>query len=563
MSDTSLKELIPQEAYREFQSVVGSENATIDPVHCQAYTGRGYAREQWWFTGFSTRPACVLLPQTTEEVAKIVRICNRYKIPYLPASTLWGIGACPRFRDDFVTIDLKRMDKLEIDEKNMYAVLGPAVIYGQLIEEAMQRDLYTVVPGGGSQAGVIANHLVYGMSPLGYRVGISERRMNAAEWVTPEGEIVRLGSRVVGDDSWYWQDGIGPNAMGILRGYVGWFGAMGIVTKMSVKLYPFQPERLEPEGITPETRVKLPPRMRFYNFTMPSREALEKGIYEISKAQIGAIVQKVPFFWRVIARVKDRNDFWEQWEKVTPEEIANTHILRVLLIGYTSQKQLEYEERVLMDIMNELGGNLRRTRQTDQSLLKFADSAGMWMMTGGYMSHIAGIESIRCGIEVGKLLGKKHAEYAPPLMAEYGDPGWIQSTEFGHQSYAESLSYLDVDKLDMESPKFSKEVMTRVFQWYMSETPQAEMKAGFHNWFHGEHVPLRLIAPAWHNFDVWVDRFKQEFDSQEVCNPSVPYQTDELAERHPEFITAEVKEAVAKMAQELTRGGNKRGPRRE
>ncbi|MFC1869741.1 FAD-binding oxidoreductase [Chloroflexota bacterium] len=543
------KELLPQEVYREFQAIVGPEHVTTDSVICQAYNARGYAREQISFLGLCTRPACVILPKNTDEVARIVRVCNRNQVPYVPASTMWVIQACPRFRDDFVLIDLKRMDKMEIDEKNMIAVVEPAVIYGQLLEEAMRKDMYTLVPGGGSQAAVIANHLHYGICPLCYRIPLSDYRMNAAEWVTPEGEVVRMGSCVVDDKSWFWQDGLGPNAMGLLRGHIGWYGSLGVVTKMSVKLYPFQPQRMEPAGRSPETHSKLPSsRMRFYNFTLPNREALVTAMDEISRAQIGAAITKVPVFWRVIAKSQDRNDFWDEWEKVTKEEIADTHILRILLIGYTSQQQLEYEERVLTDIMNELGGTLRRTRQTDQSLLKFADSAGMWMMTGGYMSNTAGIDGRRICAKTGEMLGKKLEEYAPPLMPQYNDPGWFQSTDFGHQYYLEFLAYQDPDKLDPDSPKYRKEDIEKVYQWYMSAVPEIEVKTGFYNFFDGQHIPIRLKSPAWHNYDIWCDRFKAEFDPKGVGNPPMPFDIDELAERHPEFITDEVKKAVGKVA---------------
>ena len=37
-------EVMPQEVYQEFQAIVGPEYVTTDPVICQAYTGRGYAR---------------------------------------------------------------------------------------------------------------------------------------------------------------------------------------------------------------------------------------------------------------------------------------------------------------------------------------------------------------------------------------------------------------------------------------------------------------------------------------------------------------------------------------
>lgn len=52
-----------------------------------------------------------------------------------------------------------------------------------------------------------------------------------------------MGSLAVGDDP-FWGDGIGPDLRGLLRGYTGLRGCLGIVTKMAIKTLPFQPEPL-------------------------------------------------------------------------------------------------------------------------------------------------------------------------------------------------------------------------------------------------------------------------------------------------------------------------------
>jgi len=539
---TEAKELISQAAYEAFQAIVGHERVSTDPVHMQAYKGRGYGREEDEFLGFCTRPACVILPKTTEEVVKIVKTCNRYGLPYLPVATMGMTVSTTRYRNDFVLLDMKLMDKLVIDEKNMYAIVEPGVLYAQLMEEAMKRDLYTL-SAGGAQVSVLANHLIAGTGPLTYRVGFSDRRINAAEWVTPEGEVVRVGSNVV--DDWFWQDGLGPNLMGLIRGDSGWMGALGVVTKLSVKLYPFQPQPLKPEGRTPHTYTLLPPRMKFQNYTMPSRKALDDAVEEIKKMEIGAMVERVPIFFRVVAKSPDRKQFWEAWQKVTKEEIEDTNILRVLLVGYTSQKQLEFEERVLMDIMKELGGEPRRTRQTDQSTFKYADSSGMWRMTGGYISSSLAIDGMRACIEVGKRLANKLMEYTPPLMTEHGDPGWHHTVDFGHSAYTEFLVYMDVDKIDPESPKYNKEDAVRVYQWYASQAPAIHVQTGFFCYF-DRGVPFRMTAGPWHNFYVWMERVKQEFDALDLSNPVSFQKGSKMSEQYPEFITQELKDTLAK-----------------
>ena len=96
-------------------------------------------------------------------------------------------------------------------------------------------------------------------------------------------------------------------------------------------------------------------RVNWYNFILPSKEALIKAMYEIGKSEIASGVTKVPLFWRAIAKADNKEKFWELWNEETEEAVAAMHVLRILIIGFTSEKQLEYEERVLLDIMEELG----------------------------------------------------------------------------------------------------------------------------------------------------------------------------------------------------------------
>jgi FAD/FMN-containing dehydrogenase len=141
---------IPKEAYRAIEDIVGSEYISDDPVIAQAYLGRlGHGKDTWIDLHMNLPPACVVLPRTTEEVQGIIKVAYRYKVNFVPASTFW-ISHCAAKRPNTLLLDLKRMNDLEIDEENMYAVVGPGVIYSQLQEEAMKRGLYTTVPGGGA-----------------------------------------------------------------------------------------------------------------------------------------------------------------------------------------------------------------------------------------------------------------------------------------------------------------------------------------------------------------------------------------------------------------------------
>jgi len=155
---------LTKEVYQALESIVGPEYISDDPAICHAYTRGGYGKDVLWDRAL-VRPACVALPGSTEEVRKIVKLANRYKVPFVPASAFW-ISTCGPMREGMVSLDLKRMKGIEIEEKNMYAIVEPYVIYCQLQAEAMKRGLYITVPGGGAQVSVVANQLNAGWSPL-------------------------------------------------------------------------------------------------------------------------------------------------------------------------------------------------------------------------------------------------------------------------------------------------------------------------------------------------------------------------------------------------------------
>jgi glycolate dehydrogenase FAD-linked subunit len=515
---------ISKEAYNALESVVGARYISDDPAVCEGYRSGpgGYEAGTGYEKVMTVIPAVVILPRNTEEVQKIVKICNRYRVPYVPYSTgFYGPKSHCHVENELL-IDLKRLNDFEIDEKHLYAVVGTGVIYSPFQQEAWDHGGYGIIGGGGAQASVIANLIGDGWSPLSHRVGLPHRRILGTELVLPDGEIVRMGSLAVGDDP-FWGDGPGPDLRGLLRGYTGLRGCLGIVTKMAVKLLPFQPEKLEPTGISPNTSLKLPEkRVKWINFQMPNKEAQVKGMVAIGHAEVGGAVTKVPLFWRAIAKAEDKEEFWEIWGKENADTIKNFHILRVLLIGFTSEEQMEYDEKVINDIMTELGGIPRPTKPSDESWLKNADSAGMWLMCGSYVSVDYVIESLSQATVHGESYAELKKKYTPPLMPDYGDPGWFQSFELGHQGYSEFLIYWDQD-----------ENTDGVDQFYL-DTSKMNIKGRYYTSLLGPHQPLYLTGPMYGpNYHIFLLRVKQEFDPLWVSHPPVPLAHDEFVERSP------------------------------
>ena len=308
---------INKEVFDVLAEIVGTQYISMDPAICEGYRSGpgGYEAGLGYERVMTKIPGCVILPAETREVSRVVKVCNRFKIPYVPYSTgFYGPRSHPHVEGALI-IDMKRMNDFEIDEKHLFALVGPGVIYSQFQQEAFNRNCYVVIGGGGAQASAIANLIGDGWSPLSHRIGLPHRRILGTEFVTPEGDIVNMGSLAISDDP-FWGDGIGPDLRGMLRGYTGLRGCLGIVTKMAIKMLPFQPEKLLPDGITPNTHLNLPPkRVKWINFTVTSTEQLKNAMYDIAQAEIGGAITKVPLFWRAIAKAHNKEEFWEIMEQ--------------------------------------------------------------------------------------------------------------------------------------------------------------------------------------------------------------------------------------------------------
>ena len=88
-------------------------------------------------------------------------------------------------------------------------------------------------------------------------------------------------------------------------------------------------------------------------------------MYEIGAAEICAACTKVPVFWRAIAKAEDKEEFWDIWLKESEESLKNFHLVRVLVVGYANEEQMDYELAVLDDIFEKLEGKKRITKASD------------------------------------------------------------------------------------------------------------------------------------------------------------------------------------------------------
>jgi len=495
----------PAEAKKALRAILGDENFSDDPTICQAYSRGGYGKFFW--DRQRQVPGCVVLPGNTKEVQAIVKVANRYSLPFVPIGTFF-ITLCVPTEPNTIMVDMKRMQGMIIDEENMLAIVEPYVTYTELLTESMKLGLYTSAPSCGAQVSVLANHLNQGMGQLVHRVGYANRRVLAMEWVLPTGEILRTGS-ATGYGGYFWGEGPGIDLRGLMRGWFGHYGGMGIVTRIAVKLFhlPFKgvPEQV---GVTPRTAFKLPEdRFKWFVLYYPDSKSAVDGLYEIGHAEIAAVVVRIPFIWRYIARAGSRAEFWKQWEAKRPcEGEVTPSMIRVLLCGYTSPEQLEYEERVLKDIAEDTGAEIQEaTPFSSGQVFKLGISNNPAVPAGFFGVTKYSFDSFDHARRALQETEDLKRRVIPPFVDDREESGWMQSYDMGHIGYGEFFSYYDKS-------------MTDLFAQYQEDSIKHDiaMKA-----FPGAHFPRYegLLGPALMNYHKIMKKVGEVFDPLHISNP--------------------------------------------
>lgn len=175
------------------------------------------------------RPAAVVLPSTTAEVASVVQIACEMGVAVTARGAGTGLsGACIPLPGGLV-VSFERMSALlEIDDAGHVAVVQPGLTLAQLDAETAKHGLvYPVFPGtnAASLGGNVATN-AGGMRAVKY--GVTRHQVLGVEAVTGTGEIIRTGGRYVKNTSGY----------DLTQLIIGSEGTLALVTEATLRLHP-------------------------------------------------------------------------------------------------------------------------------------------------------------------------------------------------------------------------------------------------------------------------------------------------------------------------------------
>ena len=179
---------------------------------------------------YAHMPEAVVRVDSAEEIAAIMQLANRERIPVTPRGAGSGLsgGAVPVFGGIVMAFD--RMNRIvEIDRENMMVVVEPGVVTNEINDLVRDDGLfYAGYPMSLETCYIGGNVAENAGGGKAVKYGVTGRYVTGLEIVTPTGEIVQLGGKLVKDVTGY----------NMVQLMVGSEGTLCVLTKITLKLMP-------------------------------------------------------------------------------------------------------------------------------------------------------------------------------------------------------------------------------------------------------------------------------------------------------------------------------------
>jgi glycolate oxidase len=207
----------------ELRGLLGARNVICDAERMEAYSHDETSAEE-----YGHMPDAVVTPTSTEQVAAVVKLANRERIPVTPRGAGSGLsgGAIPSLGG--IIVSLEKMNRVvEIDYANMTMTVETGIVTNEINNLIKERGLfYAGYPMSLETCFLGGNIAENAGGGKAVKYGVTSRYVLGVELVTPRGEVVWLGGKLSKDVTGY----------DLTHLIVGSEGTLGIVTTAIIRL---------------------------------------------------------------------------------------------------------------------------------------------------------------------------------------------------------------------------------------------------------------------------------------------------------------------------------------
>lgn len=211
---------------RRIAAIVGERQI----VYAQPERLEPYGRDESVDESGGHPPELAVRPGCVEEIQAIVRLANQEHVPITPRGAGSGLsgGAVPVLGG--IVLDVSRMNRiLDIDTDNLMVVVEPGVITSEINEKLRPyRLFYAGYPMSLETCFIAGNVAENAGGGKAVKYGVTGRYVTGLDVVSPTGELLHLGGKLVKD----------VTGLNLLQLMVGSEGTLGIFTRIILKLLP-------------------------------------------------------------------------------------------------------------------------------------------------------------------------------------------------------------------------------------------------------------------------------------------------------------------------------------
>lgn len=227
---------LPAALANDLAAIVGSDGIVTAPAALTVYECDGYTLER-------AVPRLVVLPRSTDEVARVLRTAWQAGVPFVPRGAGTGLsGGCLAAPAPLVVCTSRMRTIRAIDLPNRRLVAEAGVVNADVSRAVRSAGLqYAPDPSSQNACTIGGNVAENSGGPHTLKYGVTTNHLLAVELVLPDGDVVPLGDGI--DD-----DGFGYDLTGVVCGAEG---TMGIVTAATLRLVPMPEAVITMLGVFP------------------------------------------------------------------------------------------------------------------------------------------------------------------------------------------------------------------------------------------------------------------------------------------------------------------------